>query len=237
MLRRYLTGFVLASLTTPALADFEVGVEAYRAGDYDVAVAEWSAEADAGHPVAAWLLGNLYARGKGVVQSHGLAARYLRMAAEAGHPGAQTATGRYYYYGNDEADIERDYVAALGWFEKAALQRDARAQYYLGLMHRNGEGVKPDGAEGLRWLFLSAKKHYAPTFVALAEIYLDGDRVEQDPIEGAMYLEVARATATTAQRPMIDDARDRLLKHLSAEVRDEGTERAELWLAGHPKKE
>ena len=237
MLRRYLAP-LLAVMTglapVAARADFDAGVAAYTRGDVAAAVAEWTADAAAGHVGAAWLLGNLYAQGKGVARSDRLAFTYFLQAAEAGHPGARVAVGRYYREGNKDAEVERDYAAALDWFDKAALQADGEAQYYLGLMHRNGEGVRRDRAESLRWYLLSVKKHYVPAFLALATIYMKGEGVPENQPDGAMYLALARAKATPEQLPEVEATENRLLANMALGERAKAAERAQSWLEAHP---
>jgi TPR repeat protein len=43
------------------------------------------------------------------------------------------------------------YSQAVKWWRKAAEQGDARAQYNLGQMHREGQGVPQDYAEAVKW--------------------------------------------------------------------------------------
>lgn len=238
MLRRYLTSLLIVLILlapTGASADFAAGVDAYKRGDLEAAVGEWEIEADAGHIAAAWLLGNLYAKGKGVPQLHRRALDYFLVAALGGHPGAQVAAGHYYRNGDKDAEIDRDYNAALDWFEKAALQSNGEAQYYLGLMHRNGEGVRRDRAESLRWYLLSARKYYVPAFLALGNIYFKGEGVKVDPLDGAMYLTLARTLAAPEQLPDIEATEKRVFwADMAPTMREEAATRAQGWLEAHP---
>ena len=44
-----------------------------------------------------------------------------------------------------------DYATALGLWRRLADQGMAEAQYNLGIMHENGEGVPQDDAEAVKW--------------------------------------------------------------------------------------
>jgi TPR repeat protein len=46
-----------------------------------------------------------------------------------------------YYLGDG---ISQDYKQAIFWYRKAAMQLDANAQYNLGYMYLDGEGVSQD---------------------------------------------------------------------------------------------
>lgn len=236
MLRRYLVPAVccIGLSVGPAFADFQAGVDAYARGDMETVVKEWEAEAENGHAGAAWLLASLYAQGKGLPRIHARALKFYLIAAHGGHPGAQVAVGNYYRHGNDEAGVEQDYVLALRWFDAAALLADAEAQYILAVMHREGEGVERDRAESHRWLLLSAKKHYVPAFLKLADIYVRGDGVMADYVEGMKYLELARLRTTSDEAALVNDVRDRLINGISTQEREEGADRALLWLEGNP---
>ena len=55
----------------------------------------------------------------------------------------------------------RDYATAIRGFRVYAEQGSPRAQYSLGLMYANGEGVPQDDAEAVRWYRLAAEQGYA----------------------------------------------------------------------------
>ena len=53
-----------------------------------------------------------------------------------------------YYNGQG---LKQDYKKAFEWFEKAATQGVANAQYNLGIMYDNGEGVRQDKKRAKEW--------------------------------------------------------------------------------------
>jgi TPR repeat protein len=53
---------------------------------------------------------------------------------------------------------------------KAAEQGYAAAQYNLGLLYRDGQGVEQDFAKAVRWLRAAAEQDYAPAQAALKDL-------------------------------------------------------------------
>ncbi len=210
-------------------ADFERGLALYQRGDVTGAADEWKLDAEEGNVVAAFLLGHMYKSGNGVVKSDRLALPYFVQAGEAGHPAAQVQAALYYYSGNDDADIDQDYRLAGFWFDKAALQFSGEAQYYLGVMHRLGQGSPRNRAEGLRWLMLSSNKVYVPSFLDLAEIFAKGEGVVEEPIKAAMYLDLARRYISPSEAETVSQVQDKLKVYISDEAWVEGRRQAELW--------
>jgi TPR repeat protein len=78
---------MFAVLTAPCTiwANFEVGQEAYKRGDYTMAFKEWRPLAEAGNAEAQAMLGTMYEFGQGVPKSDQEALRWYRMAAERGY--------------------------------------------------------------------------------------------------------------------------------------------------------
>ena len=95
---------------------FDKGERAYKNGDYATAMREFKliAEEEGGAGAGAqYLVGMMYAMGKGVPQDHQMALKWYKRPAERGHADAQIALGGTY------AAIE-DYIAAYMWNEIAA---------------------------------------------------------------------------------------------------------------------
>jgi len=219
-----------------AHADFDRGLELYQSGDVTAAAEEWKLDAANGHVIAAFLVGHLYKSGNGLTQSDRLAFPYFLQAAQRGHSDAQIQTALYYYNGDEEADIDQNYAEAIKWFDEAALQFSGEAQYYLGVMHREGQGVARDRAEGLRWLSLSANKFYVPTFLLLTEIYAKGDGVVEEPVKAAMYMALAQRYSDPSNTDIISDVYDATKRYIGAEERAEGRLQAQLWINANDKR-
>lgn len=230
------TALILPMTVTAAYADFDHGLELYQSGDAAGAAEEWKLDAENGNVIAAFLVGHMHKSGNGLTKSSRLAFPYFLQAAQRGHSDAQVETALYYYNGNEEADIEQNYLEAANWFDKAALQFSGPAQYYLGVMHREGQGVARDRIEGIRWLSLSANKFYVPTYLLLAEIYAKGDGVVEEPVKAAMYLDLARRYSDTSNRGEVSDVYDATERYISADERAEGRLQAQLWVNANDKR-
>jgi hypothetical protein len=57
--------------------------------------------------------------------------------------------------------VRQDWGEAVKWFRKAADQGYARAQYILGVMHENGEGMPQDYVQAHKWFNLEAARYPA----------------------------------------------------------------------------
>jgi uncharacterized protein len=106
-----------ALLASPALADFEAGLDAYKKGDYVTAAKEWRPLADDGSAAAQLNIGLLYLDGKGVPQDYGEAVTWLRRSAEQDNTEAQHDLGALYGTG---LGVKRDYVQAYKWMNICA---------------------------------------------------------------------------------------------------------------------
>ena len=81
--------------------------------------------------------------------------KWFLLAAEQGHPRAQTQLGMAYQKGRG---VGRDIPESVKWMRKAADQGHAKAQFELGVYYRDGKGVPRDEVLGLMWLLLSQER-------------------------------------------------------------------------------
>ncbi len=227
-------GGVFAEPLPETQAAFDRGVAAYRSGNAEGAVEEWKEAAEGGHTGAAWILGNLYDKGAGgVAQSDTKAYEYYLLAARGGQPEAAVRLGIMYLNGNEAIGLKRNYAQALKSFEAASLAPRADAQYYLGVMHRNGWGTAVDRTESLRWLILSAKKRYAPAFAELGRIYIEGEGVEKDQVEGWSYFLLANRFGTPEQRAEADVLMEKYDGWMKRGEKDRARDMADTWVSAH----
>ncbi len=73
--------------------------EAYRNGEYQAAVPTFARLAKLGHPVAEWLMGNVYFAGQGVPQDYRQALTWFEKAADQGYMPAYAPTAKLYEQG------------------------------------------------------------------------------------------------------------------------------------------
>jgi hypothetical protein len=116
-------------------------------------LAEVTAAARAGDAGAAYRLGAMYERGRGVPASEEEAERWYRAAARDGEADALYNLGAMLERG---AGRPRDPKAAAELFRRASDQRDAQAQLNLGLLYYKGDGVARDLVQARAFLLLAA---------------------------------------------------------------------------------
>jgi len=121
----------------PLEGDTQTAWEAYRTGDYTKAVPVFARLAKLGHPVAEWLMANIYYAGQGVPQDYSQSLIWFEKAAAQGYMPAYAPTAQLYEQGKGTPiDLGKAYswyniaIAALPYsVERYGLikQRDAVA--------------------------------------------------------------------------------------------------------------
>lgn len=114
-----------ACIAGPALADFDDGLAAYDAGDYEAARTHWAGPAEAGDATAQTAMAGLYLSGYGVPRDDRAAAAWFRKAARQGHAIAQLNLGELHEKGRG---VARDPAEAWIWYSRAARQGNAWAR-------------------------------------------------------------------------------------------------------------
>jgi len=101
--------------------------------------------------------------------------------------------------GGESADLQKgqnaynqgDYAMALHELQPLAEQGNAAAQYALGVMHANGDGVPMNLDTALKWYTLSAEQGYAFSQYTLAKIYASHGGVPTDYVRAHMWANIA----------------------------------------------
>ena len=75
--------------------------------------------------------------------------------------------------------------------ERLAEYGDVHAQYFLGLLYRDGGLLLPDTEQAVRWLELAAKRNLPAAQYALGKLYLSDDPEVHDADNGIQWLERA----------------------------------------------
>lgn len=127
----------LLALAVPAQADVKDGVDAWQAGDYQKAVAEWRPLAVSGDADAQFNLGQAYKLGRGVPADLAQAESWYRRAAKQGHLQAEDNLGLVLFTAN-----RRD--EAMPFIKASAARGEPRAQYVLGTAMFNGDYATKD---------------------------------------------------------------------------------------------
>ena len=87
----------------------------------------------------------------------------------------------------------QDYTTAYRLWRPLADQGNADAQFHLGVMYNDGQGVPQDYAEALRWYRLAAAQGYAGAQYNLGSMYNTGRGVPQDYAEVLRWYRLAAA--------------------------------------------
>jgi uncharacterized membrane protein YgcG len=109
------------------------------------------------------------------------------------------------------ADLNhRNYARAFNEIKRLALLGYAPAQFTLGKMYVDGNGLPADPIEGNWWLYLSAENGYGPGRVAFANNLSTGNGVPRDPEAAAMWLRRAAGKGYAEVANQAKSATDRL---------------------------
>ena len=164
----------LAAETGNADAQNAFGVVMYSNGmgipqDYAEAVKWFRLAAEAGNACAQHNLGGMYRYGNGVPQDEAEAIKWIRLAAEAGAYAQfkleeiiNDAVNERFFdmearHKGSVAYNAGDYATALAEWTPLAEAGDVRAQYGLGRMYADGDGVEQDDKKAEKWRSLAAR--------------------------------------------------------------------------------
>lgn len=86
---------------------------------------------------------------------------------------------------------KKDYATVLKEWTPVALHGDAVAQYNLGIMYQNGQGVQQNNEEAVKWYRLAADQGYANAQNNLGGMYQNGHGVPQDYKEAMKWHRLA----------------------------------------------
>ena len=93
----------------------------------------------------------------------------------------------------------------LDTVRQAAEQGDAPAQFNLGNMYANGEGVLKDDTEAVRWYHLAADQGLAEAQFYLGFMYTTGRGVLKDSVLAHMWSNIAGANGNETARKRRDN--------------------------------
>ena len=141
-----------------AKADYEDGVNAAFAGDFETAFREFSRAAEAGLDLAQYNLAILYFTGQGVEQDYEQALRWSEAAAEQGHVNAQYNLGSLYLEGQGTRENN---ALGIDWFKRAALNGHGNAAYALAKMYQEGDTVNENLVEAHAWAAKATNNEHA----------------------------------------------------------------------------
>jgi uncharacterized protein len=181
---------------------------ARQAGGIEAALKSLEELARKGDVGAAWELGRIYADGDGVKQNDQRAFEYFRGLADS-HADEETGTARALFIANALVELGRYYLMGIPNYIKpdaahayemfnyaATYFGDPDAQYHLGRMYLDGQGVGKNTKQAVRWLFAAANKGQYQAQAVFGALLFKGQSVARDAPRGLMWLILARDAAT-----------------------------------------
>jgi len=133
--------------------------------------------------------------------------------ARSGDPVAQTGLGVMYYTGEAVSKnaagvvLDNDPAMAAGWFYRAAEQGYADAQFNLGLLYANGDGVAQDMEEAAELFMLAAEQGHVDAENNLGAMYYTGEGVARDEQKAIEWFEKAAAQGNEEAQANLDAIR------------------------------
>jgi TPR repeat protein len=227
--------------------DLKKARRAYRDGRYPRALKFFRRASDDGNIVADWYLGHMYANGRGVPRDDATAYTYYSRVAEHYDPDerdkkrlriivdAMLRVADYQRTGAASAGIRPNPQAALRTYMRIATVYGHPAAFYaLGVMNVDGQAMKKNPQQGLKWLIAAARKRYAPAEAYLGELYLEGRLVRADRTRALMWYLLARQSARPAENPEIFDRTLQIEANTEEDQRIEAEARARVWDGQYP---
>ena len=133
-------------------------------------------------------------------------------------------------------------IASLAWADNIsdvrtlADQGDPAAQFVLGTLYRDGQGVEKDPTETLKWWTKAAELGNVDAQFALGNIYSGGYGVPRDYVLSYMWFDItAVRTEVEWVAPIARSNRDALLDRMTAAEISEAKRMSADWIARHQK--
>jgi len=163
------------------------------------------ASADAGQPMALYRLGSMYENGEGVekdpVKAFGYYSQIANEHADTPPRSVEAdivaqsfvKVGDYYRDGLPGAGIKADAHRSHALLMHAATYfGDADAQFRVGQLYLEKDGLGYNPLQSARWMSLAARKGHPSAQAMLGNMLFNGDGIDPQPIEGLMWLSLAQ---------------------------------------------
>ncbi len=213
------------------------GARQYYSGDKAAALSSLQYAAENGQPMAAWKLGEMYAKGDGVKEDDLKAFEYYsQIVREHGEDrpdapdapfvsSAFVALGSYYLTGIDGAVPQSESRARQIFTHAASYFGDAAAQYQLGRMYQNN-----NSRMAVRWYNLAALKGHVGAQARLGETLYEIGNSEKKKARGLMWMTVARAQASGGDASWINAMHEQYFAVSPETVRQQARSLADGWI-------
>jgi TPR repeat protein len=187
------------------------GAEAPMKSSTPIDIVTVKPRAEAGDARAQYELGTAYYSGRGVKKDVEEATKWYRLASEQGEPDGQCAYAALLLDTGSKPKMR----LALGLYQKAAAQNNARALFTLGSLYYAGRGVERDPFVGAQWY---EKAAYAGSVSGQYNmgVLLSSDEgpAKRNDVDGLAWLTLA----SDAGDKSAAEARDKLMKEVKLTV-------------------
>jgi hypothetical protein len=126
--------------------------------------------------------------------------------------------------------VAKDDAHAAAWYQKAATQGLASAQYRLGVLYAEGRGVARDLGQAGAWYRRAADQDDSDAQTSLGILLTPSEHAPGDIIEAHKWLNLAASRGThAARRARAATLRDALATRMTPEERVEAQRRSIEW--------
>jgi TPR repeat protein len=129
----------------------------------------------------------------------------------------------------------QDYATALRLLRPLADQGDAQAQFYLGMMYGDGQGIQKNYTEAAKWYRKSANHGYDLAANELGNLYEKGNGVPQDYVEAYMWYSIG-ASGSSVFALMPANNRDRIASKMTSQQIVEALKLVSAWKTSYSQK-
>lgn len=229
--------------------DLKQGREAFTKGDYATAKSSFLRASEDGNPVADWYLGHMYRLGRGVPVDAAIAYSYFKRVTDS-LDADEEETDPYELRIAVDAKIRlADYVrmgipaaklpanpqaAARTFLQMATNYGHPRALFELGQMSLDGEGMKKNPQQGLKWLYAATRKNSPEAAALLGELCATGTYVPQDSAKALSWYMIAAQRTTSSENPQMLARLNELKFSATEEDRIEAEAKARVWNEQNP---
>jgi uncharacterized protein len=223
------------------------GRKAYRKGEYENAMRHFREASEEGSPVADWYLAHMFRLGLGVTRDHAIAHSYYERVVNGYSPDelsgrrlqivvdSQLRLANYTRRGIPDTGIKANPERAAKQFLRiASAYGHPGAQYALGVMNLNGEGMNKNEQQGLKWLTAAAKKRDPEAEAYLGDLYWSGKTVKKSETRALMWYVLAKENARPEEHARIIARYKELSQSVDEETRLESEARARVWAEQYP---
>lgn len=180
----------------------------HKDGDEEGAFKKWEKAHKMGNLTATYNLAQCYDFGSGVEHDAEKGFELFMKCATAKEnieksivAGAQYRVGNGYFNGNG---VKQDFDKAFKWYEKAADNGNAAAQFNMALCTYTGNHVQQDFKKCFRYAKLAADQDNVQAYSILGALYLFGQGTEQNVELGKKYLSIAASRGDTGAQNILD---------------------------------